>query len=203
MIVKLKGFIEDWFEDFVDLDVKGVVYRVFVPKTNTNKIYERGSLVTFFIFEILKESERLFFGFLNKKDRELFSDLLKVQGVGGKMALNIMSNLDSALIQQSIITKNQDVFSSVSGVGTKLAVRIVNELCEKIKKKEDDEKIISNFSKTIFDDLVSCLSNLGYSQNICEKTAFEVISKNKKMNLEKLIPVALNHLSRPNLSKNE
>ena len=203
MIVKLKGFIEDWFEDFVDLDVKGVVYRVFVPKTNTNKIYERGSLVTFFIFEILKESERLFFGFLNKKDRELFSDLLKVQGVGGKMALNIMSNLDSALIQQSIITKNQDVFSTVSGVGTKLAVRIVNELCEKIKKKEDDEKIISNFSKTIFDDLVSCLSNLGYSQNICEKTAFEVISKNKKMNLEKLIPVALNHLSRPNLSKNE
>ena len=53
MIVKLKGFIEDWFEDFVDLDVKGVVYRVFVPKKNINKISEKGSLVTFFIFEIL------------------------------------------------------------------------------------------------------------------------------------------------------
>ena len=82
MIVKLKGFVEDWFEDFVDLDVKGVVYRVFVPKKNINKVSERGSLVTFFIFEILKESERLFFGFSNKNDRELFSDLLKVQGVG-------------------------------------------------------------------------------------------------------------------------
>ena len=129
MIVKLKGFIEDWFEDFVDLDVKGVVYRVFVPR-NINKISEKGSLVTFFIFEILKESERLFFGFSNKDDRELFSDLLKVQGVGGKMALNIMSSLDSETIQGSIITKNQEVFSSVSGVGAKLAVRIVNELCE-------------------------------------------------------------------------
>ena len=53
MIVKLKGFIEDWFEDFVDLDVKGVVYRVFVPQKNINKISEKGSLVTFFIFEIL------------------------------------------------------------------------------------------------------------------------------------------------------
>ena len=203
MIVKLKGFIEDWFEDFVDLDVKGVVYRIFVPKKNINKISEKGSLVTFFIFEILKESERLFFGFSNKNDRELFSDLLKVQGVGGKMALNIMSSLDSEVIQDSIITKNQEVFSSVSGVGSKLAVRIVNELCEKLKKKEESAKVISNFSKTIFNDLVSCLSNLGYSQNICEKTAFEVISKNKKMNLEKLIPVALNYLSRPNLSKNE
>ena len=38
MIVKLKGFIEDWFEDFVDLDVKGVVYRVFVPKKNINRV---------------------------------------------------------------------------------------------------------------------------------------------------------------------
>ena len=66
MIVKLKGFIEDWFEDFVDLDVKGVVYRVFVPQKNINRISEKGSLVTFFIFEILKESERLFFGFSNK-----------------------------------------------------------------------------------------------------------------------------------------
>ena len=201
MIVKLKGFVEDWFEDFVDLDVKGVVYRVFVPTKNINKVSERGSLVTFFIFEILKESERLFFGFLNKNDRELFSDLLKVQGVGGRMALNIMSSLDSQVIKQSIISKNQDVFSSVTGVGAKLAVRIVNELSARIKKKEDNLKVISNFSQTIFNELVSCLSNLGYSQNICEKTAFEVINKNKKMNLEELIPIALNYLSRPNLSK--
>ena len=57
MIVKLKGFIEDWFEDFVDLDVKGVVYRIFVPKKNTNNIYKSGSLVTFFVFEILKENK--------------------------------------------------------------------------------------------------------------------------------------------------
>ena len=147
MIVKLKGFIEDWFEDFVDLDVKGVVYRVFVPKKNINKISEKGSLVTFFIFEILKESERLFFGFSNKNDRELFSDLLKVQGVGGKMALNIMSSLDSEVIQQSIIVKNHEVFSSVSGVGAKLSIRIVNELCEKLKKKEESTLVPDDTKK--------------------------------------------------------
>ena len=68
------------------------------------------------------------------------------------MALNIMSSLDSEVIQQSIITKNQEIFSSVSGVGAKLAVRIVNELCEKLKKKEESTKVVSNFSKTIFND---------------------------------------------------
>ena len=51
MIVKLKGFIEDWFEDFVDLDVKGVVYRVFVPKKNIKENFEKGSLATFFIID--------------------------------------------------------------------------------------------------------------------------------------------------------
>jgi len=65
MIVKLKGFIEDWFEDFVDLDVKGVVYRVFMPLKNINKIVDKNSLIELFIFEILKENERLFFGFFS------------------------------------------------------------------------------------------------------------------------------------------
>ena len=86
------------------------------PEKNINKISEKGSLVTFFIFEILKESERLFFGFSNKDDRELFSDLLKVQGVGGKMALNIMSSLDSETIQQfNNNKKSRSFFFSIWG----------------------------------------------------------------------------------------
>ena len=63
------------------------------------------------------------------------------------MALNIMSSLDSEVIQQSIIVKNHEVFSSVSGVGAKLAVRIVNELCEKLKKKEKVQRLFLIFLK--------------------------------------------------------
>ena len=108
------------------------------------------------------------------------------------MAINIMGQLNSENIEQSIIAKNADFFSTVSGVGNKLAIRIVNELYEKIKKKSDNNKLITtNFSNKIFKDLVSCLFNLGYPQNLCEKTAVDVINSNEGMSLEELIPVAL------------
>jgi len=151
-------------------------------------------------FEILKENERLFFGFLNSSDRELFSDLLTVQGVGGKMALNVMSQLNSNDIEGSILEKNPDVFASVSGVGKKIAIRIINELFEKIRKKSDDKKVLKTDStSTNYNDLVSCLHNLGYPLNVCEKTAVEVLRENKDVPLEKLIPIALNYLSKPSI----
>ena len=137
MIVKLKGFVDYWSDDFIDLDVNGVVFRVFIPQKKIDEIIDKDSKVILYIFEILKENERLFFGFLNSQDRELFSELLTVQGVGGKMALNIMSQLTFEDINESIISKSAEIFSSISGVGNKLALRIINELYEKIKKKSD------------------------------------------------------------------
>ncbi len=204
MIVKLKGFVDYWSDDFIDLDVNGVVFRVFMPQKKIDGIIDKDSKVDLFIFEILKENERLFFGFLNSEDRELFSELLTVQGVGGKMALNIMSQLTFEDINQSIISKSAEIFLSISGVGNKLALRIINELYEKIRKKSDSKKVISVSSNNVnFNDLVSCLFNLGYPQNVCEKTALEVIRKNKDSTLEQLIPIALNHLSQPNTKKND
>ena len=58
--------------------------------------------------------------------------------------------------------------------------------------------INSGTTNVNYNDLVSCLLNLGYHQNLSEKTALEVIRKNKNSTLEKLIPIALNHLSQPN-----
>ena len=94
MIVKLKGFIEFGGDEYIDLDVNGVVFRVFISNKSIKKIYPTDSLISVFIYEIIKENERLFFGFLEYEEREIFSDLLCVQGVGGKMALNIMTKME-------------------------------------------------------------------------------------------------------------
>ena len=110
MIVKLKGYIEFWEEGFIDLNVHGVVYRIFISQRNLDKINNKESILSIHVFEIIKENERLFFGFLEKKDREVFADLLTVQGVGGKMALNIMSNLDTDQIIQSILNNDENFF---------------------------------------------------------------------------------------------
>ena len=183
MIVKLKGFIENLDDHFIDLDVRGVVFRILMSNKNILKLGPIGSQVDLFIYEIIKEDSRIFAGFLDDQERDIFSDLLTVQGVGGKMAINIMSKMDSQVIVQSIHNEDSLVFKNISGVGNKLALRIINELKEKIKKKIHVKKInISEKDNSTFNDLVSCLLNLGFSQKICESTASYVINKNQKKN---------------------
>ena len=198
MIVKLKGFIEFCGDEYIDLDVNGVVFRVFISNKSIKKIYPSDSLISIFVYEIIKENERLFFGFLEYEEREVFSDLLCVQGVGGKMALNIMTKMEMNEIIESINNGNSKNFLAVSGVGNKLANRIINELKEKIKKKSIGvTSNISAIDKDNFNDLVSCLFNLGYPRKVCELIADKVVNENDKMNLEQLIPIALKHLSKP------
>ena len=143
---------------------------------------------------------RIFAGFLKNQERETFGDLLTVQGVGGKMAINIMSNLDNEVIINSIVKEDSQIFNQISGVGKKLALRIINELKEKVKKKVIIENIsLSDKDNIILKDLVSCLINLGFSQNICETTASNVINENQNKKLEELIPIAVKSLSNPSL----
>ena len=201
MIVKLKGFIEFCGDEYIDLDVNGVVFRIFISNKSIKKIYPSDSLISIFVYEIIKENERLFFGFLDYQEREIFSDLLCVQGVGGKMALNIMTEMEMNEIIESINNENSKSFVSVSGVGNKLANRIINELKEKLKKIFWNYfKNINTVDKDNFNDLVSCLFNLGYPRKVCELTADKVINENNKMNLEQLIPVALKYLSKPKVN---
>ena len=200
MIVKLKGNIENFGENFIDLDVNGVVYRVLMSNKNISKMRAVGSYVKIFIYEIRKEDSRIFAGFLKEEERETFGDLLSVQGVGGKMAINIMSNLTNETIIDSIVREDSKIFNKINGVGNKLAMRLINELKEKIKKKNHKKNIIIPGEKnSIFQDLVSCLLNLGFPQKVCETTANYVINKNQEKKLEELIPIAVKSLSNPSL----
>ena len=198
MIVKLKGNIENFDENFIDLDVNGVVYRVLMSNKSISKMGAVGSYVTIFIYEIRKEDSRIFAGFLKEEERETFGDLLSVQGVGGKMAINIMSNLTNETIIDSIVREDSKIFNKINGVGNKLAMRLINELKEKIKKKNHKKNIIIPREKnSIFQDLVSCLLNLGFPEKVCETTANYVINNNQEKKLEELIPIAVKSLSNP------
>ena len=200
MIVKLKGNIENFDENFIDLDVNGVVYRVLMSNKNISKMGAVGSYVSIFIYEIRKEDSRIFAGFLKEEERETFGDLLSVQGVGGKMAINIMSSLTNETIIDSIIREDSKIFNKINGVGNKLAMRLINELKEKIKKKNHKKNItIPREKNSIFQDLVSCLLNLGFPEKVCETTANYVINNNQEKKLEELIPIAVKSLSNPSL----
>ena len=199
MIVKLKGKIDNYSDNFIDIDVRDVVYRVLMTSSNVEFFKEITAEVEIFIYEIIKEDSRTFIGFKDFKEREVFSDLLTVQGVGSKMAINIMSSLECGEIINSIKADEISKLTKITGVGQKIAKRIHNELKEKLQKKfELSDLKISEKDQMVKNDLISCLVNLGYPPKTSESTAIEVISKNESNDLESLIPIALKMLTHPN-----
>ena len=201
MIVKIVGKVQDLGENFIDLEVSGISYRIFVNKNFVIPSIELGEILSLHVYEMIKEDSRLFFGFKLQNERNLFTDLLVVQGVGGKMALNIMSQLSYDQIVESILNGENTNFMSISGVGKKLSLRIINELKERILKKnknfETSDRIVKSDKNLL--DLVSCLENLGYPQKLSREISDKVCAENNEKKLENLIPIALKYLkSKPN-----
>ena len=197
MIVKLKGNIENINFDSVDLDVNGVVFKILITLKDKKKLKNIGDSLIINIFEMIREDSRLLFGFLDLKEKLIFEDLIKVQGVGGKMALNVISELECEEIINSLRNEILSNFTKISGIGKKLAQRIINELRDKVTNEKvfkSSTFFISEENKNVFDDLYSCIINLGYQSKVAEEVSREIVVGNKNKDLEDLIPLALKTL---------
>ena len=196
MIVKLKGTLDDISDDSINLEVSGVVYKILMSLKDLNKIEKIGEELKINIHEILREDARYLFGFIDLNEKKMFEDLIKVQGVGGKMALNIISNMNVNDIVKSVTENNSIIFTKISGVGNKLSKRLLNELKDKIcdgKYILLENNLNTTLDNTLFLDLSSCLINLGYPEKIAEDVARKILFNNEhnKKKLENLIPEAL------------
>lgn len=197
MIVKLIGLIDSVNDDSINLNVSGIVYKIFTTLECVKSISKETTEITVLIHEIYKEDSKLLFGFSNLEEKSIFEELIKVQGVGGKMAINILSTLNKNKIIDSIENNKTIFFTQVSGIGVKLAQRLINELKGKLDKLNfnlGNLKIDNKFDEKIFNDLCSVLTNLGYQNKISEEVTKKILNENKSKKLEELIPLALKYI---------
>jgi Holliday junction DNA helicase RuvA len=131
MIGKLKGIIDSLAEDYVILDVQGVGYIVQCSGRTLQKLPRTGEAATLAIETQMREDSIKLFGFISETDRHWFRLLLTVQGVGAKVALAIQTVLDAAELATAIGCQDKAAIARASGVGPKLAARIVSELKDK------------------------------------------------------------------------
>ena len=130
MFAKLTGIIDSIHEGTVVLDVNGVGYLVHVSDAVRANL-EEGRPASLIIETQVREDHISLFGFATRVEKEWFNVLLSVQRVGAKMALSILSAMPPEHIQRAIIAKDTNAFSRISGIGGKLAERIVVELKDK------------------------------------------------------------------------
>lgn len=127
MIVRLKGNIEKLLPTGVELEVSGVTYMVEISLL-TSAALQNKTHVTLEIAEIIREDSHLLYGFETRREREVFLQLLKVNGVGAKIALMILSSYSVEQFLAIVQTNNLAALKGVKGIGTKVAGKIMLEL---------------------------------------------------------------------------
>ncbi len=206
MIGKLRGNIDQVNDDRCILDVNGVGYLVFISH-KTAQFFRQNQTnlaITLVIETIVKEDAIELYGFVHEIEKIWFLELMKVQGVGAKMAQKILSALTIEELAKALTVGDIKSFNNISGIGPKMASRLTTELKESAKKlginvSLDFNENLSNqnySSNQIISDAVSALENLGYKKHDCLKIINYIFSQDEKITLENLITQSLRELSK-------
>lgn len=131
MIAKLRGIIDTIGEDYCIIDVNGVGYLVYASAKTLSRLI-KGNQFSLLIETVVREDSISLFGFYDAWEKEWFLTLTKVQGVGAKVCLSILSALTPSQLAQAVSAQDKASFTRASGVGPKLAARLVTELKDKI-----------------------------------------------------------------------
>jgi Holliday junction DNA helicase RuvA len=201
MIAHITGTLLSKNPESAIIDTTGVGYQLFVPLSTFYKLPDELEKVSLFVYTHVRENSFQLFGFQTKIEKKIFLLLISVSGIGPKLALNILSGIGPDDLLNAIITSNSERISDVPGVGKKTAQRITLELKEKASSLSIDiEPLPRNTfqveNKEIFDDALSALINLGYHSKPAKKAIEDILRINKEMNLEELLRVVLQNLSK-------
>ena len=171
MIAKLKGLVEEIGEDTVIIDVGGVGYQAFCSSRTLGQLPGFGEAAELVIETHVREDHIHLYGFISREEKEWFARLQTVQGVGARVALAILSVLSPMELSQSIAAQDKTSVGRASGVGPKLAARIVSELKDKVPAFGTVENFPAAAANggggaptadSRLADAVSALVNLGY-----------------------------------------
>ena len=178
MIGKLRGMVDSVETAHVILDVGGVGYLVFASGRTLGRL-RPGEVASLVIETHVREDHIHLYGFGDVAEKDWFNILMKVQGVGAKVALSILTALTTDNIMLAIAAQDKAAFKAVSGIGPKLAERIVVELKSKVGEMPATKPVTGktvSMKSEVLSDVVSALTNLGYNRTM----AFEIAARNSK-----------------------
>lgn len=133
MISSLRGLLVHKQPPVLYIDVAGVGYEIEAPMTTFYRLPQVGEQVHIFTHLVVREDAHLLFGFATEEERRLFRTLIKVNGVGAKMALTILSGIEADEFAASIREGNTDRLVRLPGIGKKTAERLVIEMRDRLK----------------------------------------------------------------------
>ena len=211
MIGRIKGQLIEKKRDSVVIDVHGIGYVVYVTEKTARSLNldNQSRDISLYSELLVKEDLLQLVGFITQIEKDWFNILRSVQGIGAKVALTILNTLDTKELLQALRMKNELAFSSVSGIGSRMAQRLVVELSgrkdlivledEEISERRDNSNVQTiNIikRKEIQQDALSALQNLGFKTVEAQSTIDRILIEDDLVDASQLVKKALRSLAK-------
>jgi len=199
MIAFLRGRVLDKHPNRIVIDVNGVGYELYVPLSTYYDVGDAGAEITLRVHTHVREDALQLYGFLTALEQQLFERLIGISGIGPKLAVAVLSGIDSNELVTSIQRADVARLTRIPGIGKKTAERIVLELKDRladVAPATTPDGAERSQVDHVRDDLVSALENLGYHRPLAEKAVDVVRGREVEAGFEAALKAALRELMR-------
>lgn len=196
MIEYIRGELTELTPAMATVEAGGVGYGLNIS-LNTYSAIQGKKDVRLYVYEAIREDAYVLYGFVNKKERELFVLLISVSGVGANTARMVLSSMSPAELCNCISTGNERMMKSIKGIGLKTAQRIIVDLRDKIVALGIAEEIPAGGSmqapvdNEVKDEAVSALTMLGFAPAPSQKVVVQILQEQPDAPVETVVKLAL------------
>ena len=196
MIGSLIGLIKDKKPSLVLLEVNGVGYEVHIPLSTSFQLPNNGESTFILTHLVIRDDQHTLYGFATEEERKLFRTLIKISGVGAKMALTILSGINVNGFVQSVINGDVDTLVHLPGIGKKTAERLIVEMKDKIQDVSDNTELTGYAASdnNMLLEARNALGNLGYKSSEAKKILDKIDTTG--LEVEELLRQALKSLNK-------
>lgn len=199
MIEYIKGELTELTLALATVEAAGIGYGLNIT-LNTFSAIQGKKEIKLYVYEAIREDAHLLYGFVNKKEREMFLLLISVSGVGANTARMILSSLSVSELCNAISTNNERAMKGVKGIGLKTAQRIIVDLRDKIVAMGIADEIPTGGSiaapvnNQVKDEAVSALTMLGFAPAPSQKVVVAILQEQPDAPVETVVKLALKQI---------
>jgi len=189
----IRGAVTDINPASIVVEAGGVGYFINISLNTYSKINGKKEALLL-IHQIVREDAHILYGFAEQRERELFRNLISVNGVGANTAIMMLSSLNPDELVTAVTSGNTDVLKAVKGIGAKTAQRIIIDLKDKFGKIPETGQILISADNTTKNESLSALVMLGFAKKDADKVVSKIIREDPDATVESVIKRALKRL---------
>lgn len=193
MIEYISGKLADLTPTIAVIDCNGVGYELNITLIDYSELQGKNE-AKLYVHESIREDAHVLFGFISRRERELFRLLIGVSGIGPNTGRLILSALTVSQLEAAIVGEDVSSLKAVKGIGAKTAQRLLVDLKDKIKVEESALITSKPVSAEAYDDALSALVMLGFTTQASQKVLGKIFASDPAATTEKAIKLALTML---------